>query len=249
MGTRYKDERTQSCRGREAVLEGGGKKRMWKICTLFWAERKVGGKTGVMQGELERERTRRKLQKSPWSGKVTRYSVATPLGQVTEKKHYEAKAAIFSERSIAQWKWRGRHSNKIRLVFNSHIRCESETYDDLIVAQESELSDKRSLSLVNCLTKTTTPAWKINGLKFNWNESARSTRLIIPPLRSEPRDGWFVWLESYWCTTNSITSQESKITAWSHRAAMAGFLFTASKTVGGRKRPERLQEFIVSQLL
>lgn len=100
MGTRYKDERTQSCRGREAVLEGGGKKRMWKICTLFWAERKVGGKTGVMQGELEREHTRRKLRRSPWSGKVTRYSVATPLGQVAEKSTMKPKQP-FSQREAS----------------------------------------------------------------------------------------------------------------------------------------------------
>lgn len=195
---------------------------------------------GAGEGTHEAEAAEKSLK---WEGhKIFRgYSSRTSCW----KKHYEAEAAIFSERSIAQWKWRRGRSNNICLVFTSHIRCESQTYDDLNVAQEPELSDK----LVNCLTKTTTPAWKINGLKFNWNESARSTRLIIPPPRSEPRDGWFVWLESYWCTTNSITSQESKITAWSHRAAMAGFLFTASKTTGGRERPQRLQEFIVSQLL
>lgn len=185
-GKWWREMSKKICRGREAVLEGGGQKRMWKICTLFWAERKVGGKTGVKHGELERESTRRKQQKSPWSGKVTSYSMATPHRQAAEKNTIKPKQP-FSQREAS-------HSqseevvSSVCLVFFSHPRCESQTYDDLNVAQESEVSDKRSLSLVNYLTKTTTPGWKINGLKFNWNECVRdTTNHSSPSLRTKRR--------------------------------------------------------------
>lgn len=138
---------------------------------------------GAGEGKHEAEAAEKSLK---WEGHKLFHGYSSQTS--CWKKHYKAKAAVFSERSITQSKWRGRQLRKICLVFFSHPRCESQTYDDLNIAQESEVSDKRSLSLVNYLTKTTTPGWKINGLKFYWNECVRNTtNHSSPSLRTKRR--------------------------------------------------------------